>query len=107
MGADHSHLANGSELPQAQAQVRQPSQDSVIVMLNQRLDAKAQELRRLEDREVYLAAVINDLETQVVTMTSVIDQVSAENLSLRKSLGLAETGALDLTEGAPQVTPDE
>lgn len=44
---------------------RRASAESIIAMLNQRLDEKANHIRRLEDNECVLAAVIKDLEEEL------------------------------------------
>lgn len=77
---------------------RQPSLMSMNIMLNQQLDAKAQEIRNLEANQVARAAFINDLMGENSAMQAAMDQISAENRLLRKRLGLDELGALELTD---------
>lgn len=73
----------------------QPSSQSMILMLNQRLDQKATDVRRLENSEVEKAAVINDLMSENATLIAAMDQITTENRSLRERLGLDEIGAID------------
>jgi uncharacterized coiled-coil protein SlyX len=72
--------------------------EKIIDRLNHRLDEKANELRRAEDRETYQLAVNDTLQDQVAQLTHVIDQVAAENRILRDRIGLPEGEAVELTD---------
>lgn len=79
---------------------RQASPQTVIVLLNQRLDQKAQEARQHEDQIVALSALCSDLTNENAAMTAANDQLKAENEELRERLGLSPDGALSDPEEA-------
>lgn len=74
---------------------KQASPQTVITMLNQRLDEKAQHIRRLEDAEIALAALVNDFSNENAAMKAAMDQIAAENKTLRERLGIDELGAIE------------
>jgi hypothetical protein len=77
---------------------REPNAFTIIRNLNKSLDQRANEVRQLQDREVYLIALIEDLESENTGLKAGIDQITAENRVLRKRLGLDEVGVVDLTD---------
>lgn len=88
--------ANGNQ-PETIAR-RQPNAGSVITGLNRRLDDYANKVRQLEDREVYLQALVDDLEAEAAQHLTALSQLRAENLILRGRLELGETEPVELTD---------
>jgi hypothetical protein len=74
---------------------RNPSPESIINMLNSRLNQKAQEIRNLEDGDVYKSALLNDMANENAALTAAIDQVTAENRTLRERLGIDPLGPIE------------
>ena len=58
-----------------QPEQRRASPESIINLLNERLNQKAQEIRRLEDAEISLAALLNDLTAENAALK---EQIASE-----------------------------
>lgn len=57
---------------------QQPQQSTMITLLNQRLDQKANEVRRLEHGELLAMAMASDLETENARLRAEVDQLRAQ-----------------------------
>lgn len=88
---------NGNQ-PEQQTTRRQPQAGTVITGLNRRLDDHANKVRQLEDREVYLQALVDDLESESAQHLTALSQLRAENLILRGRLDIADTAPIELTD---------
>lgn len=77
---------------------RQPQAGTIITGLNRRLDDYANKVRQLEDREVYLQALVDDYESETGQHLTALSQLRAENLILRGRLDIADTDPIELTD---------
>lgn len=94
MSENHNH-----DHPQDQVQQsRQPAPGTIIAYLNKSLDQRANEVRQLQDREVYLLALHQDVDNENTSLKAILDQVRAENILLRERCGLPEAGPIDPVE---------
>jgi hypothetical protein len=89
----HGHGGETAVAPQ-----REPNAFTIIRNLNKSLDQRANEVRQLQDREVYLSAIIDDLEAENAALKAVFDKVRVENQTLRQSLDLPELGVVTEAE---------
>lgn len=99
----HPHPHEHEHAPPQQ----RPSAQAVIERLNARLTEKANEIRQIEDREVFWQALADDRGNELAALRAVADQVTVENRTLRRRLGIPELGALELTEEEAGSIPPE
>jgi hypothetical protein len=84
---------------------RNPSPESIINMLNSRLNQKAQEIRNLEDGDVYKSALLNDITNENAALTAAMDQIATENRTLRERLGIDPLGPIDSVDELSPTDP--
>lgn len=103
MSDNHQHAAQPIQMQQAP---RRPADERIIARLNMSLDARATEIRSLQDQLTFQQALSDELVAENTGYQAALDQVTTENRILRQRLGLPEVGAVDLedeTSAAPLV----
>jgi len=88
MSENHDH-------PHIPVEPRQPSAQNKINMLNQLLDQKAMIIRQMELGDVDKTALLNDVIGENIALQAAMDQIRAENLTLRERLGIDPLGAIE------------